>query len=245
MRAQVVLGLLQQWDQPLPLIVLDGHEFQSQRQARLDLHQDQHFPPIQEIFFRHWFFLPFDFHFTPLFDLAAPLVTCWGGHFASIQRDQQIPREEPLTRQQLHHLIEQSLHLFLGQFADGVRQTLGGDRSLFLCRGAAGISTFGQPVFTLMGVEADQLHQRQIAKQDTRQFIHGLSTQQHFQKIQQHKLHGGDQGPFDSRQTHLFKRFQHPLVFEKDPKFIEQPCIALDDASLQSSLLHTMLALLW
>ena len=120
-------------------------------------------------------------------------------------------------------LIEESFHLFLRDFADVVRQALGRDRSLFLFRGATGISAFGQPVFALVGVEADQFHQGQIAKQHTRQFIHRLSTQQHFQEIQQHKLHRGDQRPFHSRLTHLFKRFQHPQVFEEDKKFIQQP----------------------
>ena len=126
----------------------------------------------------------------------------------------------------MHHLIEKAFHLFLAEFADVVRQALSRDRSLFLFRGAAGISAFGQPAFTLVSIEADQLHQRQIAKQDAGQFIHGLSAQQHFQEIQQHKLHRGDQCSFDSQETHLFKRFQHPQLFEKDKKFIQQPCIA-------------------
>src|SRR5450755_1817152 len=47
-----------------------------------------------------------------------------------------------------------------------------------------------------------------------------------FRRIQQHKLHRGDQRSLHSRQTHLFKRFQHPQFFEKHKKFIQQPCIA-------------------
>src|SRR5260370_5629371 len=161
-----------------------------------------------------------------LFDLAAPLVACWSGHFASIQRDHQVPREEAPTSQQVHHLIEKSFHLFLGEFADGVRQAWGRERTLFLFHGAAGICAFGQPVFALVSMEADQLDQRQIAKQDARQFIHGLTAQQHFQERQQHKLHRGHQRPLHSRLTDLLKRFQHPQLFEKDQKFIEQSRIA-------------------
>ena len=56
--------------------------------------------------------------------------------------------------------------------------------------------------------------------------MHGLSTQQHFQKIEQHKLHRGHQRPLHSRLTDLLKRFQHPQVFEKHKKFIQQARVA-------------------
>ena len=83
----------------------------------------------------------------------------------------------------MHHAIEEAFHLFLRDFADVIRQALGRERPLFLFRGATGISAFGQPTFTLVGVEAHQLHQGQIAKQDMGQLMHGLSAQQHFEHI--------------------------------------------------------------
>ncbi len=205
---------------------MDRHEFHSQRQARLHLNQDQDFPPIHIILFRHRLFLPFDLHFSRLFDLAAPRIASQGRHFTAIQSHQQGSGKPSPTGQQLHHGIEEPFHLFLRDFTDVVRQALGRERSLFLFRGATALSAFGQPVFTLVGVEADQLHQGQIAKEHAGQFIHRLTAQQHFEEIEQHKLHRGDQRSLHSRQIHLFKRFQHPQVFEKHKKFIQQPCIA-------------------
>ncbi len=70
--------------------------------------------------------------------------------------------------------IEESFYLVLRNFADVVRQVLGRDRPLFLFRGATGISACGQSAFALVGIEADQFHQGQIAKEHTRQFIHRL-----------------------------------------------------------------------
>jgi hypothetical protein len=77
-----------------------------------------------------------------------------------------------------------------------------------------------------VSIEADQLHQSQVAKEHAREFIHRLAAKEHFEQIQQHKLHGGHQHAFRSRYTHLLKRLQHTQVLQKDKKFIQQTGIA-------------------
>ena len=224
--SQVALGLLEQRDQPAPLILLDFDHLHGQGQARLHLNEDQHFPSIDVIFLCRRFFLSFDFHAAGLLELPAALIALRGRQFTAIQGDQQLAGEHASPGKQLHHLVEEVLHLLLAEFADVVGQALRAERSLLLFRGALRISAFGQPVFALVRIEAHQLHQSQVAKQDAREFIHRLATNEHFEHIQQHKLHGGDQHPFRSRHTHLLKCLHHAQLFQKHKKLIQQPGIA-------------------
>jgi hypothetical protein len=53
-----------------------------------------------------------------------------------------------------------------------------------------------------------------------------LTAKEHFEHIQQHKLHRGHQHPFRSRQTPLLKRLHHAQFFQKHKKLIQQPSIA-------------------
>ncbi|GAC1392801.1 MAG: hypothetical protein NVS4B11_37880 [Ktedonobacteraceae bacterium] len=91
---QIALGLLQQRDQPTPLILLDFDQFHRQWQAHLDLDEDQPFPPIHVIFLGRRFFLSFDFDTAGLLQLAAALIALRSGQFASIESHQQLALEE-------------------------------------------------------------------------------------------------------------------------------------------------------
>src|SRR5712691_1401940 len=226
MLSQVALGLLQQRDEPTPLVILDFDQFHGQREACLNLNEDQYFPPIDVIFLRRRFFLSFDFDAAGLLELSTALIALGGRQFASIQCHQEGASKEALMGEQLHHLVEEPLNLFLGEFADVVRQALGAEWSLLLFRGALPISAFGQPVCALLSVEPDQFHQRQVAKEDARKLMHRLTPKEHFEQIQQHKLHRWHQHPLDSRWTHQLKRLQHADFSQVHEKFIEQPCIA-------------------
>src|SRR5204863_227838 len=84
------------------------------------------------IFLRRRFFLSFDFHATGLLELSTPLITLGSRQFAAIQGDHKLAGEHSSSGEQLHHLVKQSLHLFLAEFADVVGQALGRDRSLLL-----------------------------------------------------------------------------------------------------------------
>jgi len=56
--------------------------------------------------------------------------------------------------------------------------------------------------------------------------MHRLAATEHFEQIQQHKLHGWHQHAFRPWQTHLLKRLHHAHFFQKHKKLIEQPGIA-------------------
>ena len=103
-----------------------------------------------------------------MLEFPAALIALRGGQFASIQSNHELVREQSPPREQLHHLIEEALHLLLAEFADVVGQTLGGEWPLLLFGLALRIPAFGQPVCALLGIEAHQLHQPQVAKQHVR-----------------------------------------------------------------------------
>ena len=130
----------------------------------MDLNEHQHFPPIDVIFLCRRFFLSFDFHTAGLLELAAPLIALGSRQFTSIHSNQELAAEHAPSGEQLHHLVEEALHLLLAEFADVIGQALGTERSLLLFRFALCIPAFGQPLFALMRIEADQLHQSQVAK---------------------------------------------------------------------------------
>src|SRR5258708_37320871 len=115
--SQITLGLLQERDQPAPLIVLDFDDLHGQREARLDLDENQHFPSIDVIFLGGCFFLSFDFDAAPLFELSAALIALWGGQFAAVQRRQQLALEEASSSEHRHHLVEEPPHLFFAELA--------------------------------------------------------------------------------------------------------------------------------
>src|SRR6266700_65194 len=223
--SQILLSLLQQGNQPFPLVVLDVHDLHGQWKTRLDFNQDQDFPPIHVILLCDRFFLSFDFHLSRLFHLATSLITLGGWELTPIQGDQQLTSPYSSVGQYLHHLIEEPLHLFLRQFADIVRQTLGGDRPLFLFRFALSLSAFGQSLGALLCIETYQLHQRQIAKEHTWKLIHRLTSKEDLEEIQQHQLHRWHKHPLHCRQAYLLKRLQHADLFQIYEKFIQESCI--------------------
>src|ERR1700730_15082251 len=87
---QILLGLLQERNQPFSLVVLNLHHLHGQRKTRLYINQDQDFPPIYVILLRGRFFLPFDFHLSRLFHLSAPLVTLGRRQFTPSEGDQEL-----------------------------------------------------------------------------------------------------------------------------------------------------------
>src|SRR5258708_1119603 len=226
MLSQVALGLREQRDQSTPLILLDFDQFHGQGQARLDLNEHQHFPPIEVIFLRRRFLLSFDFHPARLLELPAPLIALKSRQFASIQGDHELAGKHSPPGEQLHHLVKKSLHLLLAEFADVVGQTLGSEWPLLLFRFALAISSFGQPVFALLGIKPHQLHQRQITKEYAREVIHRFAAKEHLEEIEQDKLHGGNQYSLHSWEADLFKGTQDAHFLQKHKKFIQQPCIA-------------------
>ena len=97
---------------------------------------------------------------------------------------------------------------------------------MLLLRLAPSIPALGQSCFHLPGIESYQLHQRHITEEHLGQLIHRLAPNEHFEQIQQHKLHRGDQDSLDSGQLHPLKQSHHPYLFQEHKKLVEQARLA-------------------
>ena len=170
--------------------------------------------------------MPFDFDFPRLFDFATSLIALGRWQFTAIESGENLAREQAKSGEQLHHSVQKPFHLLLVEFAYVIRQALGRDRALFPFGFALRVSSLRQSLLTLLSIETNQFHQREIAKEHTRQFMHRLAATEHFEQIEQDKLNGWYQHPLHVWQHHFLKDLHHSHFFQKGKKLIQQSCLA-------------------
>jgi len=167
-RAQVLLRLAHQREQPLPLIVLDFAHRHGQGQPRAHINEHAHLP-AEERFHDPHAPLGLRLRGRPRHaQTAAPWVRRWRKDLAPVERHRQVTLEQSPRHEQAHRAVEQRRQLFHAQRADVRGQALRRERAALGAPAAPRVPPSGQTVLDLVRIEANQPHQRHVAEQKRR-----------------------------------------------------------------------------